>query len=65
MSLSKYLGEATSVEAQLALSYLVWPKDAPDPRAVDEWVRRQGAEWLPEHRDVPALTKSGPGPNGA
>jgi hypothetical protein len=59
--LGKYLREATSVEAQLALSYLVWPKNAPTPRAVDEWVRRNGAWWLPERHDVPALTKW-PGP---
>ena len=31
---------ATPREAQLALSYLVWPKECPDPRVVDEWLRR-------------------------
>jgi hypothetical protein len=36
-----FLTEATAEEAQLALSYLVWPKQAPDPRLVDEWVRCQ------------------------
>jgi hypothetical protein len=37
VSFSDYLADATSLEAQLALSYLVWPKDAPAPRVVDEW----------------------------
>jgi len=31
--------EATPAEAQLALSYLVWPEEAPLPSVVDEWVR--------------------------
>jgi hypothetical protein len=35
----KLLEEATSLEAQLALSYLIWPGEAPDPRVVDEWLR--------------------------
>jgi hypothetical protein len=34
------LAESTGPEAQLLLSYLVWPKEAPDPRVVDEWIRR-------------------------
>jgi hypothetical protein len=42
VSLRDFLAEATAPEAQLALSYLVWPEVAPDPRVVDEWVRRQG-----------------------
>jgi hypothetical protein len=33
------LKDATASEAQLALSLIVWPKQAPDPRVVDEWVR--------------------------
>jgi hypothetical protein len=45
-----YLADATGAEAQLALSFIVWPGEAPDPRLVDEWVRRSGAEWLPERR---------------
>ncbi len=36
-----FLAEATGLEAQLALSYLIWPGDAPAPRVVDEWLRRQ------------------------
>jgi hypothetical protein len=40
--LGKLLVEVTSLEAQLTLSYLVWPGEAPDPRVVDAWVRRQG-----------------------
>ena len=43
MSLRYFMDGATQREAQLALSYLVWPKEAPDPRLVDEWVRRHGA----------------------
>jgi hypothetical protein len=34
----KLLAEATGFEAQLALSYRVWPGEAPDPRVVDEWL---------------------------
>jgi hypothetical protein len=41
MNRRDFLTEATAEEAQLALSYLVWPKQAPDPRLVDEWVRCQ------------------------
>jgi hypothetical protein len=33
------LADATSEEAQLILSLLVWPKECPDPRVVDEWLR--------------------------
>jgi hypothetical protein len=40
-SLRMFLEEATPEECQLALSYLVWPDEAPDPRLVDEYVRRQ------------------------
>jgi hypothetical protein len=32
---------ASSKEAQLILSLLVWPNGAPDPRLVDVWVRKQ------------------------
>jgi hypothetical protein len=35
---------ASSKEAQLILSLLVWPKEAPDPRLVDAWVQGQGSE---------------------
>jgi len=34
---------ASSGEAQLILSLLVWPHAAPDPRLVDEWVRVRAA----------------------
>jgi len=54
MSLGRYLSEATSLEAQLALSYLVWPKNAPHPRTVDEWMRRNGAGWLPARAGIHA-----------
>jgi hypothetical protein len=43
-----YLADATGPEAQLALSFIVWPGEAPDPRLVDEWLRRSGAELRPE-----------------
>ena len=36
-----YLADATGPEAQLALSFIVWPGEAPDPRLVHEWVRGQ------------------------
>ena len=45
-----YLADATGAEAQLALSFNVWPGEAPDPRLVDEWLRRNGAELPPERR---------------
>jgi hypothetical protein len=45
-----YLADATGPEAQLALSFIVWPGEAPDPRIVDEWLRRSGAELQPERR---------------
>ena len=38
-----FLTDATSDEAQLALSFLVWPGECPDPRVVDEWLRRREA----------------------
>jgi hypothetical protein len=44
MNLGTFLSEATATDAQLALSYLVWPGEAPDPRVVDEWLRQQAAE---------------------
>lgn len=43
MSLREFMAEATSREAQLALSYIVWPEEAPDPRLLDEWLRREEA----------------------
>lgn len=35
---------ASSREAQLILSLLVWPNGAPDPRLIDAWVRQQHLE---------------------
>lgn len=35
------LAGASADEAQLLLSLLVWPEECPDPRVVDEWLRRQ------------------------
>ena len=35
------LADATAEEAQLVLSFIVWPGEAPDPRLVDAWVRRE------------------------
>lgn len=35
------LKDATAAEAQLALSLIVWPSQAPDPRVVGEWVVRR------------------------
>ena len=35
----KALADVTGEDAQLLLSLLVWPKDAPLPSVVDEWVR--------------------------
>jgi hypothetical protein len=46
MNLRYCMDGARPREAQLALSYLVWPKECPDPRVVDEWLRRQGAGWV-------------------
>ena len=37
MSLRAVMVEATGLDAQLALSYLVWPGEAPGARLVDEW----------------------------
>ncbi len=42
------LKTATAAEAQLALSLIVWPNQAPDPRVVDEWVRRLDAYSTPK-----------------
>ena len=33
------LAAATSEDAQLLLSLLVWPEECPDPRLLDEWLR--------------------------
>lgn len=40
-NLRRLLEDASGEEAQLALSYIVWPGEAPDPRVVDEWLRRE------------------------
>ena len=60
-----YLADATGLEAQLALSFIVWPGEAPDPRRVDEWVRRQVAAPVTadapgQRRTRPAVTKRRP-----
>ena len=41
-SLGKALAHASADDAQLILSFLVWPKDCPDPRVVDEWATASG-----------------------
>jgi hypothetical protein len=41
VDIRELLHDATGEEAQLALSYLLWPDECPDPRLVDEWVRRE------------------------
>jgi hypothetical protein len=38
---SALLGTLEGKDAQLVLSYIVWPAEAPDPRTVDAWVRRK------------------------
>jgi len=35
------LATLEGTEAQLVLSYIVWPRGAPLPSVVDEWVRRE------------------------
>ena len=42
-SVAAFLTDATGDEAQLALSFLVWPEECPDPRVVDEWLQREEA----------------------
>jgi hypothetical protein len=37
----KALADASADDAQLLLSLLVWPDECPDPRVVDEWLRRR------------------------
>lgn len=39
----KALADASADDAQLLLSLLVWPDECPDPRVVDEWLRREAA----------------------
>jgi hypothetical protein len=39
-AVGEVLADVTAEDAQLLLSLLVWPAEAPDPRVVDEWVRR-------------------------
>ena len=48
VDLGELLKTATAAEAQLALSLIVWPNQAPDPRVVDEWVRRLDAYSTPK-----------------
>jgi hypothetical protein len=38
-ALHEVLAEATGPEAQLLLSFYVWPQEVPDPRLVDKWMR--------------------------
>ena len=59
----KALVNASADDAQLILSLLVWPKECPDPRVVDAWLRRQGAGWLPERHDVRGSHQVGPAPH--
>jgi hypothetical protein len=40
-NIGEILRDANADEAQLALSLIVWLQEAPDPRIVDEWVRRE------------------------
>ena len=40
-NVGKALVNASADDAQLILSLLVWPKECPDPRVVDAWLRRQ------------------------
>ena len=40
-SVGELLGTLESEEAQLVLSYIVWPSEAPDPRTIDAWVRSE------------------------
>jgi len=51
----KLLLDVSAEEAQLVLSYVVWPEAAPLPRAVDEWVRGHPADELssPRRRRAP------------
>jgi hypothetical protein len=38
------LSAVSADDAQLILSLLVWPKECPAPRVVDEWLRRHGQQ---------------------
>ena len=42
-SVSELIGTLEGRDAQLVLSYIVWPGEVPDPRFVDEWVRAHPA----------------------
>ena len=53
------LKDATAAEAQLALSLIVWPSQAPDPRVVDEWVRRLHAYSTPKHSETAPRSHTG------
>ncbi len=50
--LRELLKDATAAEAQLALSLIVWPSQAPDPRVVDAWVRRLHAYSTPKRSET-------------
>ena len=41
--LSDLLATLEGEEAQLLLSYVLWPDEYPDPRVVDEWLERLAA----------------------
>jgi hypothetical protein len=43
-NIGELLGELEGEDAQLVLSYIVWPGGAPLPSVVDEWVRREAAD---------------------
>ena len=40
-SVGELLGTLEGKDAQLVLSFIVWPGECPDPRFVDEWVRHE------------------------
>ena len=40
-AVSDLLGTLEGRDPQLLLAFLVWPDECPDPRTVDEWVRRE------------------------
>ena len=53
MNLRSFMEGATQREAQLALSYMVWPEQAPDPRVVDAWLRQAVLPGVPQEREAP------------
>jgi hypothetical protein len=40
--ISRLLRTLTPSDAQLLLSYLIWPRECPDPRLIDQFVREGG-----------------------